>query len=340
MNLRDKAAKISFDDLDDDQTKKNETAVPDAASPAVANPGPGRSRSTGVAGITDRINLQHQVTDLQAKVAAYEGGGVVVLLDPSRVKESKWKNRHELAYSTPEYAELKEEIASAGGNKVPIKVRRSGKGQDGQEEYEIVWGRRRNRSCLELGLQVAAIVEELDDLEAYKQMERENRNRADLSPWEQGVMYKDALDSKLFSSQKQMATVLNISGGALSMALSLASLPSEVIDAFPSPLDLQFRWAADLTHALEKDTARVMTLAQEFASKTPKASAKVVMAALAGATDRGKAGPLSQELRTGDLVYGSFAKDAKGAVNLKLKAGVLTAQSEKKLLDFLERLFK
>jgi ParB family transcriptional regulator, chromosome partitioning protein len=340
MNLRDKAAKISFDDLDDERAKSSPSLNPEAPLPAVIEPPAPRHRSTGVAAITDRINQQHQFTELQAKVAAYEAGGVVVMLDPSRVKESKWKNRHELAYLTREYGELKEEIASAGGNEVPIKVRRKGKGDDGEDEFEIVWGRRRTRACLELGFQVAAIVEELDDLEAFKQMERENRSRADLSPWEQGVMYKDALDSKLFASQKQMSAALNISGGGLSMALALASLPEEIIKAFPSPLELQFRWAADLTHALEEDTARVMTLAQEFVSKSPRPSAKEVLSALVGVAGSREAPPISKELRVGDRVCGSFVRDAKGAVNLKLKAGALTLAGEKKLMEFLERLMK
>jgi ParB family chromosome partitioning protein len=340
MNLRDKAAKISFDDLDEDKTKGNAPIVPDASASAGDQPPVPRPRSTGVAGITDRINLQHQVSELQAKVTAYEGAGVVLMLDPKRVMESKWKNRHEMAYSTPEYAELKEEIASAGGNEVPIKVRRKGKGADGEDEFEIVWGRRRNRACLELGLQVAAIVEELDDLEAFKQMERENRSRADLSPWEQGVMYKDALDTRLFASQKQMAAALNISSGALSMALALASLPDEIINAFPSPLDLQFRWAADLAAALESDTARVMTLARELAVKSPKPNAKEVVRALVGETGSSAGEAVSKELWVEDRLVGSFSKDAKGAVSVKLKPGALTGTGEKKLMDFLERLLK
>src|SRR3990167_6140050 len=155
MSLKDKAAKVDFGDLDDDAVQT--PASPAAAAAAAAQPT--RPRTTGVAGITDRINLHHQVQELQAQVAEYEGAQLVVKLDPRRVKESKWKNRHELAYSTKEYAELKAEIEAAGGNVSPIKVRRKGKGADGQDEYEIVFGRRRNRACLESGFEVAAIIE-------------------------------------------------------------------------------------------------------------------------------------------------------------------------------------
>lgn len=132
-------------------------------------------RRTGVGMNSERINLQHELGELQAKVNLYESGGAVVMLDPNQVKDSKAKNRHELAFSSREYAELKKEIGSSGGNDVPIKVRPRGKSSEGADVFEIVWGRRRNRACLELGLQVAAIVEDMDDVEAFKQMERENR---------------------------------------------------------------------------------------------------------------------------------------------------------------------
>jgi hypothetical protein len=72
-------------------------------------------------------------------------------------------------------------------------------------------------------------------------------------------MYKQALDTKLFSSQRHMAVVLNVSQANLSMALALASLPEQVIRAFPSPLELQFRWASELSQALERDRTRVIS---------------------------------------------------------------------------------
>jgi len=337
MKLSDKAAKVNFDDLDAEQPPVGSPgaggATPISAQPAVVRP-----RATGVAGITDRINLHHQVQELQAQVATLEKAQIVVKLDPRRVRQSKWKNRHELSYATTDYADLKAEIEAAGGNVQPIKVRRVGKTTDGQDEYEVVYGRRRLRSCLELGFEVAAIVEDMDDVALFKEMERENRNRADLSPWEQGVMYKEALDAKLFASQRQLAAALNVSLGALNMALALASLSEEIINAFPSPLDLQYRWAADINAALEKDTARVMTVARDLVARNPKPSAKEVLRALTSAAGAAIVEPVSKDLMAGGRVVGSFMKDAKGAVNLKLKAGALSAASEKKLVEFVERL--
>ena len=82
---------------------------------------------------------------------------------------------------------LKSEMESAGGNVQAIKVRPI-PGTEPQE-YEIVFGHRRHRACLDLGLEVLATIESIDDKELFKEMDRENRQRADLRPYEQGLMY-------------------------------------------------------------------------------------------------------------------------------------------------------
>jgi ParB family chromosome partitioning protein len=334
MSLKDKAAKIGFDDLDTTPVHlPNDPAAATAPATAV------RARS-GVAAITQSIGMHHRVQDLEATVARYEEAGLVVLLDPKRIRPSKWKNRHEKSYSTLEYAKLKAEIEAAGRNVQAIKVRKIGDGEDGQGEYEVVYGRRRHRACLESGLPVAAIIQQMTDVELFQEMERENRNRQDLSAWEQGVMYKDAIDQGLFSSQRQMAAALNIDQGNLSKAIKLASLPAEVVDAFPSPLDLQFRWGTDLSDAMDKDPAKVLTVAEELRSTSEKRSAKEVYARLIGAVNVADHPAMKKEFSVGGKTVGAWARDAKGNGSLKIKPGVLNAAKEKKLLDFLDRLFE
>jgi ParB family transcriptional regulator, chromosome partitioning protein len=332
MSLKDKAAKIKLSDLDSPAAP---VAAGDPEQGVESSPLP-RARS-GVAAITHSIGLHHRVQDLEAQVAAFEDAKLVVHLDPKRVRPSKWKNRHELSFSTPRYAELKAEIEAAGGNVQAIKVRKAGKGADGQDEYEIVYGRRRHRACLELGLTVAAVVEEMGDMQLFTEMERENRNRQDLSPWEHGVMYKDALDAGLFASQRQLAAKLGIPQSNLSLALKLASLPDEVVAAFPSPLDLQFRWGTVLADALERDTARVMTVASELAALSPRLSSKEVLARLVSAQQESSP-PAAREFKSGDKVLGTWVRDSKGGGSLRLRSGALTAGTEKKLVEFLERL--
>lgn len=159
---------------------------------------------------------------------------------------------------------MKAEIESSGGNVQAIKVRPIP--GSSPQEYEVVFGHRRHRACLELGILVLATIESIDDKELFKEMDRENRLRADLRPYEQGLMYVRALDEGLFSSQRKLAEDLGLQSGNVSTAINIARLPMAVIDAFSSPLDIQYRWAAPLNEALKADPDLVLARAKEISA--------------------------------------------------------------------------
>jgi len=330
MSLKDKASRIILDNLDS-TAPAGQTDLPISASSAA------KPRS-GVLAITQSIGLHHRVQDLEAQLSTFENAKLVVLLDPKLVLQSRWKNRHELSFSTPQFIELKAQIEVAGGNSVPIKVRRAGKGTSGQDQHEIVYGRRRLRACLDLGLLVSAVVEDLGEKEMFTQMDRENRDRADLSAWEQGCMYKDALDQCLFSSQRRMAEALGIDSSNLSKAIRLASLPPEVIEAFSSPLDIQWRWGATLADAMDNDPAKLLAAAERVRALIPRPVPKDVFARLI--KNSLKSLPVTKEFRTATgSVAASWSKDKRGSVSLKMRPGAMSTVQEKKFFDFLERLF-
>lgn len=186
-------------------------------------------------------------------------------LDPKFIKASRWANRDEKSYEGEAFEGLKSEIGSAGGNVQPIKVRPvPGSSPQG---YEIVFGHRRHRACLELGLEVLSLIESIDDKELFKEMDRENRQRADLRPYEQGVMYKRALDEGMFSSLRKLAEELGADAGNVSRAIQLAKLPPGVLDAFVSRLDIQYRWATVLSEALKSDANGVLARAGVIATE-------------------------------------------------------------------------
>jgi ParB family chromosome partitioning protein len=349
--LRDKAAAIDFEGLDAEAPVQGGASTAAEAHAPVAPQPRASSRAarfplSAVSAMSKSIAVEHEVADLRAKVQAFEAGERVVLLDPAKVRPSKWKNRHELAYQTRSFLDLKDEIAAAGVNAQPIKVRpippAAGAAPEAQE-YELVFGRRRHRACLELGLQVAAIIDSLSDIDSFKAMVRENRNREDLSPWEAGEMYRDALERGLFASRRQLAMALEIDPGNLTRMLQLAMLPPEVISAFPSPLDLQFRWAQPLDEAVAKDPGGVVARAKELAGMDPRPSAKDVFEALSAVGAPAEAQGAKEEVReflVGEKVVGVWRRDGKGNASLKLKAGVLTPAKEKKLGEFLSRLLE
>jgi ParB family chromosome partitioning protein len=267
---------------------------------------------------------------LRAKVEELEGAEAIQKLDAHDVRPSGFANRHEASYSGAEFESLKAEIASAGGNVQPIKVRRA-KAPDAAR-YEIVFGHRRHRACLELGLPVAAVVVDLDDRALFAEMERENRERQNLSAWEQGVMYKRALEGGLFPSLRSLASAVGAQPGNVSTAIQLASLPSEVVAAFDSPLNLQFRWGAALKAALERDADAVLAKARSIAADSPRPDAKSVLARLIGAEGLERK-PETLPLEVKGKVVGQWSRDASGSVAIRVKGESLSPAKEKRLLD-------
>lgn len=340
--LIDKAKGINFDDEDEPAPVR----VP-PPSPAAQQAKPRTAIGAISASLAMGRGVEAENRALKDRLKSFEDATVVEFLDPAQVRPSRFANRHELSFSGADFEALKAEIASAGRNVQPIKVRRlassqvqTGKGEKGAAaQYEIAFGHRRHRACLELGLPVAAIVEELSDAQLFAEMDRENRERANLAPWEQGAMYKRALDAGLFPSLRKLASALGVQAGNASTAVQLASLPDAVVAAFESPLVLQYRWAAQLQAALDRDQAGVLARAAELSALPAPLPGRQVLQRLVGdaaaaAAKRSKTRTFTAEGRQ----VGTFEKDASGAITVRLASGALDAARERRLTDFLTRL--
>ena len=315
--LSAKSSGLDFSDLD----------KPDSGE---STPPVVRARS-GVAAVERSVGVHQKLQEAQDRLKQFEDAKLVEKLDPKLLKESRWANRSQYAFEGKEFADLKEEIRQAGGNVQPVKVRRNG------GSYEIVYGHRRSRACLELGFLVNAVVDDVPDEQAFIEMHRENSQREDLSPWEQGMMYRDGLEKGLFPSQRRMADALGVNPGNLNTAVKLAELPTAVVEAFSSPLDLQFRWAGPLHEALKSDPEGVLKRAREIRAVERRPPARAVFEALLGRTVGGAPSP-STVLKIGRKAAGTLTRDAKDAVTLKLSPGMLPPEREVMLLDFLKKL--
>ena len=97
-----------------------------AVDPAATATDPARSKTapgTMMGFLTAQSTVMVEAEALKERVKTLEGESPLRKLDPSTVKASKWANRHEASFLTAEFQELKAEIAAAGGNVQPIKVR-------------------------------------------------------------------------------------------------------------------------------------------------------------------------------------------------------------------------
>jgi ParB family chromosome partitioning protein len=272
-----------------------------------------------------------EAEDLRQRLRDFEGALPVRPLDPKLVKASRWANRHEANFDGEEFARLKAEIASAGGNVQPIKVRAT-VGQD-SEAYEIVYGHRRHRACLELGLPVLALIEEVSEQQLFVQMERENRQRKDLSAWEQGQMYARALDEGLYPSNRQLAGAIGRDLGDVGKALALARLPRAVVEAFASPLDLQFRWAKPLGDAQQADPEGLLQRAKAVKLNASKLNPRQILEQLLRREQRvGPSNPSNEiAISASGKTVAILRTDAKGRALITFEADALPGERRAEL---------
>jgi ParB family chromosome partitioning protein len=283
-----------------------------------------------------------EAEDLREKVRDFEGASPVRMLDAALIRASRWANRHESSFQDAEYELLKAEIESAGGNVQPIRVRPAPELLNGSTVtcYEVVYGHRRHRACLELGLPVQAMIEDASDQELFVAMERENRGRKNLSAWEQGCMYRRALDDGLYSSMRKLAEAVKVDVSLVSKSLALARLPEAVVLAFPSPNDIQFRWAQPLGEALQKDPDGVLAQAraikdQDKAGPEALSSAQVFASLTQPAKTVAAPAPIPSQplqLSRGGKKALMLSADAQGFVHLKFAPGVLKPSAHQALL--------
>ena len=283
---------------------------------------------------------------LKERVRSLENDAPLRKLDPSAIRPSKWANRHEASFLTPEFQELKVEIASAGGNVQPVKVRPlavlNGSTPTAGPSFELIYGHRRHRACAELGIPVLAAIEDVSDVSLFEQMERENRGRKNLSAWEQGTMYRRALDDGLYTSLRRLAEGLGIDVSLASKSVALARLPEAVIAAFQSPLDIQFRWAAPLTEAMQKDPDGTLSRARAIAEARGNLEPIDILSKLIGLPEASQSKPASQTLAISNAgkIAGKLTTDAKGRVLVRFELGALPESRRKALVKAIEEFLK
>lgn len=313
-----------------------------AAEPPKAKTAPG----TMMGFLTAQSGAVQEAEALKARVKSLEEESPLRKLDPSVIQPSKWANRHESSFLTADFQELKAEIAAAGGNVQPIKVRPvsvlNGSTPTAGPTFELIFGHRRHRACAELGLPVLAAIEEASDVSLFEQMERENRGRKNLSAWEQGTMYRRALDDGLYSSLRRLAEGLGVDVSLVSKSVSLARLPEAVVAAFQSPLDIQFRWAAPLTEAMQKDPDGTLSRARAIADTRGDLSAATILSKLVGQPEPapGRSASPALMISKAGKVAARLTADAKGRALVRFEAGALPESKRKALVKVIEDFLK
>ena len=274
--------------------------------------------------------LEGRLSEVRDELRTWDGALPARLIDTADIARSEFANRHASAFEGKLFEEFKREIQEAGRNSQPIKVRAIANPGEGPH-YELVFGHRRYEACRQIGLPVWAVVENLDDRALIEEMDRENRGRADPSPWEQGMTYLRALEKGVYPSNRQMAAALGVDISNLGKALALARLPTTVVAAFPTPQSIQLAWATDLGKTLAEDPAGLVARAEALSSEKGVLTAKSVFARLvAPPSVVPEATPLPAQaghsLKVGGQKVGSLRFDAIGRPSMRMSLKLSTEQ--------------
>lgn len=178
------------------------------------------------------------------------------------------------------------------GQLVPVLGRRI---HNGNCEIELIYGARRLFTARHLNMPLLVEVRDVSDKEAIVAMDIENRQRKDISPYERGLNYVRWLRGGHFKSQEEISNALKVSTSQVSRLIKVASLPSVIIDAFGSAVELCEGWGLDIAQALQDPARRAVTIAaaRAIASVRPRPSipAKEVYRRLMAAAVKGRKAP-------------------------------------------------
>lgn len=264
------------------------------------------------------LAVESELGKLRSELKQHEGASPTKRLDPHKIVATQWANRHPDSFKNAGYERLKQDIAAAGGNVQPISVRPV----VGEcEKYEVVFGHRRHRACADLGIDVLATIETapITDSELFAAMDRENRERADLSPYEQGVMYRRALDAGLYSSNRRLAEALGVSHTWVANVLQVADLPPSILECFRSPLEIQHRHVKVIAPAMENDRKAVLRRADKLRQAAAKLAPGAVVAALVKAPDTRPWATQRQMLQVHGRTIGDWQRDWEGRLTIRLE---------------------
>ncbi|MEM9810231.1 MAG: ParB/RepB/Spo0J family partition protein [Pseudomonadota bacterium] len=171
-------------------------------------------------------------------------------------------------------------IRAQGKQEIPAVVRRLKDDPEGFE-YEVVSGARRHFAVSYLReeenrkeLFYLVEVRELEDEEAFRFADLENRGRQDISDYERGREYMKALEDYYGGNMTRMAQRMEVSKALLSSYVSIAKLPREVLDAYGDPREIAVRHGQQLNPLLKGETReKVLARAKEIAKGQEQARA-------------------------------------------------------------------
>jgi ParB family chromosome partitioning protein len=164
---------------------------------------------------------------------------------------------------------------------------------DPNYDVELIFGARRLFVAQHLNRAIRVEIREMSDMDAVVAMDLENRQRKEISPYEQGQCYARWLRSKFFVAQDDIACTLRVSTSQVSRLLKLARLPAVIVAAFEDPASICESWGLDLMEAWEDPKRRSLMAekAREIAAQGTRKPAREIYKQLLASRVRGRKVP-------------------------------------------------
>lgn len=174
-------------------------------------------------------SLISSIDEMAAQAGKLLKGETIVEIDPELVEQSFASDRLNVDrddYET-EYAQVLESIRSSGQNS-PALLRPHPQ-QPGR--YMLVFGRLRWRAAKQLGLPLRAVVKDISERDHVIAQGQENNARANTSFIEKALFAADIVQRKFDEDNSTALAAIGVDRPTLSKMLSVASLPTELLEA-------------------------------------------------------------------------------------------------------------
>jgi len=220
------------------------------------------------------------------KLSEIVGGDVeektFLWVQPERCRMWERHNRQYELLDEQRCQDLIDGFKSQGRQEMPAIVRKVQ--GDPNFDYEVICGARRHWTVSYLRnnnytqFKFLIDVREMNDEEAFRLSDIENRDKEDISDYERACDYRKALDFYYDGIQQKMADRLEVSKAWLSRFIYLADLPEAIVNAYASIFDIKEAHARKLKPLLDdrKLKPRLVEKAQSLIAEqaTLKASDK------------------------------------------------------------------
>lgn len=184
-------------------------------------------------------------------------------VDPEICIPWKYHNRDEAWMNSDRCKDLISSIRK-NGQQFPVLARLLEDDKEGNK-WEIVAGRRRWFACKYLKIKLKLKPIDATDRECAILMNLENKDRDDVTEFEDAISYRQQLEAGLFDSQDDMAAALELNKSKLSKMLAAAKIinHNDIMKLFDDITTLKINPAYQLVALLEKCEANKEVIYQK-----------------------------------------------------------------------------